>query len=159
MNKSRQNRNRTKKETVARIKEPASGSPISEGILLARNTLIGTGIAVVIALLLLLLATAVTLRAKDPQAWIAPTAIGILYVTAMIAGGTARHLHRQSPIACGLLAGLILLLLCMVLSLFLPRDSQTAEGLYWIRLAAPLFAVMGSYIGHLRPKKQHKKRR
>ena len=159
MNKSQQKRSRTKKEAATRIRETTSGSPISEGIQLTKNALIGAGIAVAFAFLLLLLTTAMILRAKDPQAWIAPTAIGTLYLTAMIAGATTRHFQRRSPIACGLLAGVILLLFGIVLSLFLPRDAQTAEGYWWIRLAAPLFAVMGSYIGHLRPRKQRKKRR
>ena len=152
-------RNQVKKKSTARMREPSHGTSVPEGILLMKNALIGAVIAFALALLLLLLTTVIVSRAKDPLSWVVPLAIGTLYLTAMIAGIIARQFHRQTPIACGLLAGVILLLLCMAFSLFIPQDLQTTEEHLWIHIIAPLFAVMGAYIGHFHPPKHRKKRR
>ena len=158
MNTSRLHQ-RSKKKTHLRSAEPSVGTPLSEGISLVKDAALGVGIAFTVALILLLPATWIVSQATDPLAWIAPLALGILCMAAIAAGCMTRQLHRHAPITCGLLSGAFLLVLCMVLSLFLPSSEQASGRDWWIRLLVPMFAVMGAHIGHFRPKGRRRRRR
>lgn len=114
---------------------------------------------------LLLVAAGLLVSANDPDAMIAPVALGILGVMSLLAGFVAARLRRDQPCLFGMAVGLCLTLLLWILTAVIDRSDPTLTlGVpLWGRIALHAGVVAlscaGSLMGcHKRPKAHHRKR-
>ena len=111
--------------------------------------------------LLLLSATVLLLKTKDPAGHHAAVAASVACLTALIGGAAAARFHRRRvPVLCGLTEALLLLLLTLPAPLLLPAAWQHARPLAVnIGLHAALFplCVAGALLA-ARPSKKKRKR-
>ncbi len=121
---------------------------------LGRCTLLALPLTVAVGLLLLVFLTALLLATKDPGRYVGGIGPVALFLTALVGGMLCVRLYgRRSPLLCGLLMGICLVLLFTVPSFF-SGNTLRAGSLFLRTLALP-FAVLGSMLGA----KQKRRRR
>ena len=126
---------------------------VSSPILLIRNYIIGLGCTSVFGLLVLLFCTYIAYRSADPSRLLAPLAFAAWYLSALFAGIIAIRLTNGSVLLSGLISGILLMVVCLLIGLFIHTEDITyIDKTAWFRLAAPLFSVCGAYIAKKRPK-------
>ena len=129
---------------------------------LAKSVLTALPITAALGLLLLFLATALLLLTKDPDRYHTVAALVVLYVTAFCGGAIATRLHhRRSFLLCGLLEGVLLVLLLALIALFLPdawKHGDTGARALGLRAAVILIAPIGAFLA-TRQKKQKRRHR
>ena len=80
-------------------------------------------------LLLLLLTAALLMKTGDPNRYHTAAGLALLYVTAALGGMIATRLYRRrSPLLCGLVEGVLLLLLVTVAAFFLPDELRATPA-------------------------------
>ena len=91
-----------------------------------KSVFLALPIAIILGMLLLVLATALLLRSKDPNAYHTAAGLVIIYLVALLGGIiTARLHHRQAPLLCGLAMGAVMLFMLVLISLILPDGSHS----------------------------------
>ena len=115
-----------------------------------KSVFLALPIATILGMLLLVLATALLLRSKDPNAYHTAAGLVIIYLVALLGGIiTARLHHRQAPLLCGLAMGAVMLFMLVLISLILPDGSHNytpAMRLGQHTLILPC-AVVGALLG------------
>ncbi len=150
-----------KKKPAGHAKGASSNTPTAPFIALIRNAAIGTGCALCLVLLFLLVATLITHHAADPDKLVGPLGLAALYLAAMAAGFLITRLQGGDPLLCGLVGGAMILLLCLVLGLCLPApEASHAGNALLTRLPVPVISVLSAIpAGKRRTTVRHKKRR
>ncbi len=113
-------------------------------------SLVGVAVAVVLAVILSLLLAFVLLQTADPTAYVTPTALSVLYVSAFIGGFSASLINRGSAVLCGVTVGLAILALDYLLSFTLSGNMSADYGLLGyaaLRIAIPVCSLIGAFIG------------
>ena len=127
----------------------------------AKSVLLALPITAVLGLLLLLLATALLLQAKDPDRYHTAVALTVFFVVAFLGGALATRINaRRAFLLCGAAEGLALVLTCALISLFLPDawgHSDTGARALGLRAAAILASLVGAFLA-ARERKQKKRR-
>lgn len=126
------------------------------------SSLYGLLISLGIGLALTLLVSAILYSLDDPGRYVTPTAIIVLYVSALMGGFITAKLCGGSALLCGGLYSLMMLVLMFVVSLLF-GDTYSSEyslplavGLRGIALALALF---GAVTGAKQPTKKRKRNR
>ena len=114
---------------------------------LIRNIALGSGATTVFGLLLLLLITWIAHRSADPDSLTLSLSLAALYTTAFFAGILSTRLTKGTPLICGIVAGVLLLLLSLLIALGLPATGRAFPNCAPIlRLLSPLFSLLGAYL-------------
>ena len=128
---------------------------------LMKRMLTALPITVGAGLLLLFVATALLLTAKDPLRYHAPVAMALLYLTAAFGGFLATRLcGRRAPLLCGIFEGLCLLAIVAVIGLCLPDALHRGTGkLAWLTHGAlPLCSLLGALLAARKTQKRRRRR-
>lgn len=129
---------------------------------LAFSLLRGMLSALVCALLLSLLATAIAYASADPDRLVLPLGLGVLALASVTCGLVTRRASHLSPLLCGFLGGLALLILSFVLSWLLPtalRGGFSPAMTWGLRGGTLAFSLLGASMGANLPKKKRRPRR
>lgn len=150
-----------KKKATARWRiATTEGEPITP-VTVLRSALFALLISAPVGLLLLLLSTALLLFTPDPIRFHTPVAIGILLLTALLAGDLCARLHaRRAPLFCGITTGLMLLGTTLLLPLLIGGTEHSSLGGVGVLLHAllPVLTTVGAFLG-ARPRNETKHRR
>ena len=143
--KTIKNQGRTgRKKLTETIKTPAT-----HGILHA--TLLGAAFSLASCLILLFVVSAVLYRCADPNRYVIPAALCILYFSCFLGGLTgARSNHRQGALLCGVAVSSLLYLILFAFSLlFAPTLSQeySLPLSFGIRGIGMGVAILGALMG------------
>ena len=148
------------------IKDNTTSATIqSTPLLFAHATLRGSIAATLCAAILSLVTALISYMNADPDSLLTPLALAVLAISATIAGFVAWRSARTAPLLCGVLCGLILILLFFFFSCFFPDSlrSSWSPGLLWgLRGGVMLFCVLGAIMAANMPtskRAKHKKRR
>ena len=124
-------------------------------------SLYGFGISLLIGICLLFAVSAVIYSTDDPNRFVAPAALSVLYISALLGGFFAAKLNRGSALLCGLLTAVMLLALLFLLSLFvdpsLTEDKSLVAALGERGIAIGI-SCLGSAIGVSNKKKKPRRR-
>ena len=124
-------------------------------------SLYGFGISLLIGICLLFAVSAVIYSTDDPHRFVAPAALSVLYISALLGGFFAAKLNRGSALLCGLLTAVMLLALLFLLSLFvdpsLTEDKSLVAALGERGIAIGI-SCLGSAIGVSNKKKKPRRR-
>lgn len=121
---------------------------------LHRCTLLALAVTVVMGLLLLLFFSLVLLSTNDPGRFVGGAGLAALLLTAMIGGTVCVRLYgRRSPVLCGLVMGVCLVVAVTLPALFSPGGTHAAAML--LRMPVLPCALLGACVGA----KQKKRRR
>lgn len=120
-------------------------------------------VGVLSAIVLLLLATAITYAQADPIRFSTPAALAALYLAIAFTGIVSAH-TSQTPLVAGILCGTAWLVLILLLSLIAGGSDGCGFGTLGGIIAhagIPIAAVLGSLIGKKRTKRpsSHRKKR
>jgi len=127
----------------------------------AKSALKALPVAAIVGSLLLFIVTALLLTLKDPAGYHVAAGIVVMCLTALTGGAAAARFHRRRvPVLCGLLEGLLLLLLTLPAPFLLPDAWQHARSLpVTVGLHAALFplSVAGALLASRPQKKKRRK--
>ena len=105
------------------------------------------------------------LTRQDPVGTVLPVSSFLCYPCAMIGGFVSYRLHRSSPFLCGVISGLMVMLLSLALYPLLPRVSEQAAstlGFFIMRGLILLCCIVGALLGSKTEvrdrRKRHRKR-
>ena len=133
-----------KKRTLGRAAPPRDGM----SALLIKNACLGLGVSILTLLLLLLLGAALCTILPNPHGAILPMALGILLLSALVAGLFTHRLHPASFLLCGLLSGGGLAILLSLFALFIPQAGSLPPLFATIlRFLTVPAACLGAYLG------------
>ena len=149
----------SKKKTAKRLRRTVSerdGAPALS--VTAKSALLALPITVAVGLLFLFITTALLMTAKDPDSYHMAAGYIILYLTALIGGAVAVRLNRRrAPLLCGILEGVLLLILITVLGFCLPNapEHDHSFGVALLtRVLLPIVALIGALPAARTPKKR-----
>ena len=108
----------------------------------------GAGIALLITLGLLLLSATLCCLSEDPLSITQPVGLILLYLSALIGGILSVRIGKGSPLHCGGICGLSLLLFYSLLSFFFPYGNTAFS--WMTRLSLPIASIMGGVLGRKR---------
>lgn len=149
-----------KKKSAGHTNRATSNTPAASWIALLRNAAIGTGCALCIALLFLLVATLVAQHVTDPNILIAPLGLIALYLAALCGGFIITRLQGGDPLLCGLVGGALILLICLAVGLCLPAPGTSHAGNALLtRLPVPLLSILSAVPAAKRRTTVRRKRR
>ena len=121
----------------------------------------GFGISVAVSICLLFTVSAILYSTDDPNRFVSPASLSVLYISSLFGGFASARLNRGSALLCGLLTACMLLTLLFLLSLFVD-PSLTAEkslaGALGERGIAIGISVLGAAIGVSNKKKKPRRR-
>lgn len=115
-------------------------------------------IAYLIAILLCLLASAVTIRLADPTATVLPVSILILYISSFLAGFFCMRSLKEKALLSALASGGMLICFNFLASLLLP-DKASFTPSFILSLALHALMVAFAFLGAKTGKPKLKKRR
>lgn len=125
------------------------------------SSLRGLAAALICCVSLLFIVSAAVYSTSDPNRFVTPAALSVLYISALLGGFTAARLNRGSALLCGLLTGSLFLAVLLLLS-FLMRASLSAEHsvvrALGLRGIAVGISILGAGIGVSNKKKKTKRR-
>lgn len=136
------------------------GNPPSGAGALFRHTLLGVAFALGAAFLLLLLGSALCLRAENPLSLTAPVGGIILYLCAALSGWFGARIHQRQILLCGLIGGGFLILFFGIAAWCIPTQEapRFSFPLTWLLRGLILpCACLGSLLGG--QGKKHRRRR
>ena len=116
-----------------------------------RQLVITIGGTIGFGLLILLLCAWIAHRTNNPNALLQPLAFVALYLTAVFSGIISVRAYHGTPLICGLISGLCLILAGIPIALLLPTGQFTASnslGTVIPRLLIPIFSISGALISH-----------
>lgn len=115
-----------------------------------RCSVLGAISSLGIAILLGVVVSIILFKTSDPLKFIVPSALSILYISTMLGGYIASRINKRSPIICGLLSSLFVLLFSLLVSLFVPVSHSSGYDIFsaiGLRLAVIVSSVVGAFIG------------
>ena len=121
----------------------------------------GLAVAMLCCTVLLFLVSVAIYSTSDPNRFVTPAALSVLYISALLGGFTAAKLNRGSALLCGTLTALFFLVVLflpsflMDASLSAERSIPLALGLRGIAVG---ISILGAYIGVSNKKKKPKRR-
>lgn len=122
-----------------------------------RSSLKGLAVATIAAVILLFVVSAIAYAGSDPDSVTMPLALAALYISSATAGFAAVKFNGSSALLCGVLSGLLLMILFIGISLFL-NDSLSSEFSFpaalGLRAAMIIMSVLGGFIALHRPSKR-----
>ncbi len=124
-------------------------------------SLCGLGIAMAVGICLLFAMSAVIYSTNDPNRFVSPAALSVLYISSLFGGFSAAKLNRGSALLCGLLSSCMLLAILFLMSLFVEPTLATDRSLIASlgeRGIAIGISVLGAAIGVSNKKKRPKRR-
>lgn len=128
---------------------------------LLSSSLRGFAVAVLCGIALLFVAALAVYSFADPNRYITPTALSVLFISSLLGGFAAAKINRGSALLCGLITASFFLAALFLLSLFM--DTSLSAG-YNLALSLGLrgiaigTSVLGAYIGVSNKKKKTKRR-
>lgn len=125
------------------------------------SSLRGLGVCFLSAIILLFAVSAFVYSLPDPNRYIAPAALIVLYVSAMIGGCAAVKINGGSALLCGLATGGMFAASLFALSLFMNDALSVDRGValsVGLRAVIVATAVLGAYAGVQNKRKKPKKR-
>ena len=142
--------------------EALRSSPDTSLPLLARAVGQSVALSVIVGALLSLLAALVAYSNGDPDSLVMPLGLGALALCALVCGFDTRRRAHCSPLLCGLLSGIALLVLLFFFSCFL-SDSLVggwSSGSLWsVRGGVVLFCILGAAMSANAPRAKRGKRK
>ncbi len=126
------------------------------------SCLLGLAAAVLCAVLLLLISSAIVYSTADPDRYVIPAGLSVLYICCFAGGLAASRANRRLGWICGLLVGLALAVLSFLLALPLsPSLSADRSPIMEVGLRglAILFSVLGGLAGAETARKKKRTRR
>ncbi len=133
-----------------------------KGIISAvKSSFIGTGIALVVALLLCLSAAGAAYSGDDPNSLTGAFGLVSLYISAFVAGFAAVKINGSEALICGTFSGCLLSLVLVVISLFFGNEYSTGYSvplMLVLRMAAVLMALLGAFAALHKSKTGHKRK-
>ena len=130
--------------------------------LLARALTKATLAGICTVVLLSLVCALIALLCDHPDALIRPMALASLALGSLVSGWVSRRTCRLSPMLCGGLGALALVLIGLLVCCFVPADlhGTFSSGLAWaIRGGVVLFCWLGASMGANQPKSKRRPRR
>ena len=124
-------------------------------------SLCGFGIAIAVGICLLLALSAVIYSTNDPNRFVSPASLSVLYISSLFGGFSAARLNRGSALLCGLLSSCMLLAILFLTSLFVepsPAVDTSLVAAIGQRGIAVGISVLGAAIGVSNQKKRPKRR-
>ena len=124
-------------------------------------SLCGFGIAIAVGICLLLALSAVIYSTNDPNRFVSPASLSVLYISSLFGGFSAARLNRGSALLCGLLSSCMLLAILFLTSLFVEPSPEVDTSLVAAigqRGIAVGISVLGAAIGVSNQKKRPKRR-
>ncbi len=124
----------------------------------AKSFLIVTGATLLLTVLLSLALYATA----DPNRYIAPMSLSILFISSLLGGFVSVKQNKSSALLCGLVYGGMLLVLTLVVSLFFDNSYSSEYSLIMsigLRGIAVALSILGAFIGSGRKKKPSFKRK
>ena len=128
-----------------------------------RSGFIGAGVAALLSVVLLFVATLIAYSTEDPDSMTGALGLAASCISAMAAGFCSVRINRQSALVCGAFSGFLLAFFFFLISLFF--DASAASGLpifatLGLRGAMIVMSVLGAYAGlHRGAGKRRKKPR
>lgn len=151
---------KTHKKHAGHPPKASAQAPTVRFLALIRNSAKGLVCSLGVALLFLLMTTALVTKAEDPSLLLYPSALTILYIAALLCGAITVRFSRDIPWLCGVTAGCMLLLACMLLGCFIiAPDTQSYPGALLTRVPIPLFSLLGAVSAGKRPRKSPRRKR
>ena len=129
---------------------------------LLSSSLIGFLCALIAILPISALCAALCLLAKDPNTLTVPCALLSLGLSSLIGGFCATRRHGSAPLPCGMLCGVLLMLLSYLLSwIFASQESVfSAPIAHLLRLGILLFTLLGALLGaHKKSSRRHRRQK
>ena len=130
-------------------------SPVSLGLL--PSCLRGLAAALICCTALLLIASGIVYSLDDPNRYVIPASLTVLYLSCFFGGFVSTRYNRGGALVCGLLVSVTLLILLLAASLLLP-PSLSAEHKLPLSLGLRGLAIAFSIAGSLMSTGQKKKR-
>ena len=129
-----------------------------------RCSAIGAAFSIGIALFLGVIASLILFKTNDPLKFIVPSALSILYISTLLGGYISSRINKRSPILCGLLSSLFVLVFSLLVSLFVPVSLSSGYDIFSAigsRLAVIVSSLVGAFIGtnYNKSRNSKKKRR
>lgn len=155
---------RKRKSYTKRPVSQAAGQSSLGGSWSSLGRAVGWGILIALISLVVLctVGAVVAFSTADPDAIVTPLALGAMLLSPLSGGLITYRRHRNSPLLCGLLCGLGLLIVT-TLAGFLWRDAQPntwGSLLRWgLRGGIVAFCILGAVIGSYAPRKRRRRRR
>ena len=128
----------------------------------AKATARGCLFAVALSVVLSAVTAAIAYATADPDALLVPLALCVPALSSLIGGLATYRACRTSPLLCGALNALALMLAYFMLSYLLPDElrGQWPSGLRWgLRGGMLAFSMLGAVMGAYASKKRVKRRR
>lgn len=131
---------------------------------IVRSGFIGAGVAALVALVLLFVATLVAYSGEDPDSMTGALGLAVSGLSAMSAGFCAVRINKRDALVCGALSGALLAFLFFFVSLFFSPSHSSGYPLaatLGLRGAMVVLSILGAYIGLHRgtPKRGRRSRR
>ena len=149
-----------KKKHAGHTKVTTANTPTARFLALIRSSAFGVGCSLGVALLLLLLSTLLMVRMKDPTAWAYPASLTILYLTALLCGSVTKRQTKELSWMCGLTAGTLLMLCCLLAGCFLPSDEAVPHSVQLLtKIPLPLISFLGASLASTKKRKPRRRKR
>ena len=155
---------RKRKSYTKRPESHGFGQASFEGGWSSLGRAVGWGVLLSLILLVVLctIGAIVAFSTADPDAITAPLALGAMLLSPLAGGVITYRRHRTSPLLCGLLCGLGLLIVTGLAGL-LWQDTQPnawSSLLRWgLRGGMVAFCILGAVMGSYAPRKRRRRRR
>ena len=157
MNHQPKNRISTSQRNARNDRQP----PKSPLVRIARATGIAMIASLLLALLLLLVASGIAVSYSDPDALLLPFSLLILALSSLFCGVIAMRLSHAEALPTGISAGALWVLITFTLSLIVGDGIGSLPSVYSFALRIPqlLLVLLGAFIAKRRPRKITSRRR
>ena len=147
------------KKHAGHPQKASAQSPTVRFLAVIRSSAQGVACSIGVALLLLLFAAFLIARSEDPVCWLYPTALTILYITAIVCGAIIMRFRHDASCLCGFVSGCMLLLVCMLLGCIVSDyPAASHPGALLTRVPIPLLSLLGATLGKKHPRRRtHRK--
>lgn len=127
-----------------------------------KSSFVGVGIALLLAVPLWILASVFTYLNDDPDSIAGVLGLAVVYIASLAAGVFSVRINRSGALACGLLSGILMMLLFLAVSLLFDAQYDSGYGFALcvvLRGAIVLMSIFGAYAGAQRKKSRYGRRR
>ena len=119
-------------------------------------------IVLIVLIVSALLVSAALYTLADPNRYIAPASMTLIYIASLLGGFVSVKRYKGSPLLCGLLFAVMMLVATLIVSLVLPNTLSFDRPFpleIGLRGIAAALSVVGALIGSGQRKKTHVKRK
>ena len=123
-----------------------------------KSIILGATCAMLTAAILSLIFSATAMAFSDPNEAITAFSLFALIIASFWGGFVALKLNASSALACGLVTGTLLLLVCVFCTFIFPSNTaDTGVGsIILFRSAIPIASSAGAYVALSKPKKKRR---